>query len=569
MKKFWHDFIPASWLSLKGYSFGTLKADCLAGLTVSVIALPLSMAFAIASGVAPVMGLYTAIIAGFLVSLLGGSHFQVTGPTGAFVIVIYTIVQEQGYNNLCLATLVAGVILIAVALSKLGGLIKFIPYPLVTGFTTGIAVMIFFSQIKDFLGLKIAVFPSHFIPKCLSLMNAFPTWHPLTTLISASCLLLIICLRYFAPRIPWGITSIIILTLICWGFDLPVDTIQSRFGTIPHSFPLPSLPHFDFAIIDWYLILQSGLTIAFLAGVESLLSAVVADGLSGKSHKSSAELLALGLGNIASMIFGGLPATGAISRTAINIKSGAKTPVAALIQALFLLLMMLFLSPLVSRIPLGALASVLIIVAWNMSEINHFRHLFRAPAGDVAVLLTTFFLTIFVDLIVAIEVGMVLASFLFMKRVRDLSGVHALTLVDAGEMTPSKKDPDAIEKRAIPSGVEVYEITGLFFFGLADTLNQILANVSPPPKVFILRLRKIPAIDASGLHGLREFYYRCQKEGTLLLLSGVQPKVNAALHRFGVSTLIGEKHIFSHIDEALKQAHLQLESTSSCLKHID
>ncbi|MBP9842274.1 MAG: sulfate permease [Simkaniaceae bacterium] len=554
-RSFCHDFIPTSYLAFKqGYTAKCFRSDLFAGLTVGVIALPLAMAFAIASGVPPVTGLYTAIIAGFLVSLFGGSHFQITGPTGAFVIIIYTIIQEQGYNNLCLATLLAGVILLLAGLSKLGALIKFIPYPLVTGFTTGIAVMIFISQIKDFFGLSITTLPAHFIPKCLALFQSASTWHLPTTLVASLSLLLILLIRHFTPRIPWGITAITITTLICYFFQIPVDTIYSRFGEIPHTLPMPTFPHFDFVTTDWYLITQSAITIAFLAGIESLLSAVVADGMGGHSHKSSAELFAQGIGNIASILFGGIPSTGAIARTAMNIKSGAKSPLSGMIHAITLLLIMLFLSPLVSQIPLAALASVLVVVAWNMSEIHHFRHLFNAPRGDIAVLLTTFFLTIFVDLIVAIEIGMILAAFLFMKRVRDLSGVHSLTLIDAGEMKDVKSDPDAIEKKQIPPGVEVYEITGLFFFGLADTLNQILANCSPPPAVFILRLRKIPVIDASGMHGLREFYYRCQKHHTTLLLSGVQPKVASALHRFGISHLIGEEHIFTHIDASLQKA---------------
>ena len=553
---FWRDFIPVSWNSLKHYR--SFKADLFAGITVGVIALPLAMAFAIASGVPPAVGIYTAVIAGFLASLLGGSHFQITGPTGAFVIIIYTIIQEQGYNNLCLATLIAGVILMIAALSKLGALIKFIPYPLVTGFTTGIAVMIFSSQIKDFLGLSIAQLPVHFIPKCIALFKAISTWHLPTFLVSSGSLALIIFIRRFTPKIPWGIASIVIITFISWFFRIPVETIYTRFGEIPSSLPVPSFPHFDDAIIDWYLIIQSGITIAFLAGLESLLSAVVADGMSGHSHKSSSELLAQGIGNIASVCFGGIPATGAISRTAMNIKSGAKTPFAGMIHAITLLAIMFFLSPFVSQIPLGALAAVLVMISWNMSEIGHFKHLFKAPPGDVAVLLTTFFLTVFVDLIVAIEVGMILAAFLFMKRVRDLSGVHALTLIDAGETSEKRSDPDAIEKKQVPSGVEIYEITGLFFFGLADTLNQLLANFSSPPKIFILRLRKIPVIDASGMHALKEFYHRCQKTGTTLFLSGVHPQVNQALHRFGVSPLIGEGHIFPDIDTALKAATMVL-----------
>lgn len=547
------NFIPKSWVAIRDhYNWNTFKSDLIAGITVGIVALPLAMAFAIASGVTPASGLYTAIIAGFLVALLGGSYFQIAGPTGAFVVILYAIIQQHGYNGLAVATIFAGLILIIAALCRFGSLIKYIPYPLITGFTTGIALLIFVSQLKDFFGLKLAEMPSHFIPKMTALFNAAPTWDPITASVASGTLFLIILFRKFAPYIPWGIASIVLVTVACWAFQIPVETIYSRFGEIPTTLPLPSMPDFSIVYTDGYWLVESALTIAFLAGVESLLSAVIADGMTGRSHKSNSELLGQGVANIASILFGGIAATGALARTAMNIKSGAKTPVAGMIHSVTLLLIILFLAPIVSMIPLAGLSAVLMMVAWNMSEIRHFRHLFNAPAGDVAVLLTTFFLTVVFDLVVAIEIGMILSAFLLMKRIRDLSGVDALKIID--DEDESSNDPDAIEKKRVPDGVEVYEINGLYFVGIADTLNGILSNMETHPKIFILRMRKIPVIDASGMHGLKEFYQKCDKENTVLILSGVNPKVYKSIKKYGLVDLIGSKNICENIDASLKRA---------------
>lgn len=552
MKKYWSQFIPKTWLSLKeDYNLKKFKKDLIAGITVGVVALPLAMAFGIASGVTPISGLYTAIIAGFLISLLGGSYFQIGGPTGAFVVVIYAVVQQMGYSGLVLATILAGIILLIAGFFRLGALIKFIPYPLIIGFTTGIAFIIFFSQIKDFFGLQIANLPADFIPKSIALYSAFPTWHPPTFAIASGTLGLILLIRRFTPYLPWGITAIVVATAVTWGFHLPVETIADRFGEIPNSLPSFALPTLQGALSNWDQLVAAAFTIAFLAGIESLLSAIVADGMTGRRHKSNCELMAQGVANIGSVLFGGIPATGAIARTATNIKSGAQSPLAGMIHAFTLLLIVLFLAPIVSQIPIAALSAVLMMVAWNMSELGHFRHLFKAPLADVAVLLTTFFLTVIVDLIVAIEIGMILAAFLFMKRISDLSRI--VPLKDLAEEN-GKPDPDSIESRQIPSGVEVYEITGLFFFSLADTLKGVLSNLETPPKAFILRLRKIPIIDASGMHALGEFYHKCQREKTSLILSGVNPTVHKALKKFGLVDLIGEKQILPHIDPALERA---------------
>ncbi len=557
---FWTQFIPKTWLALKDhYTFAKFKKDLIAGITVGVVALPLAMAFGIASGVTPISGLYTAIIAGFVISLLGGSFFQIGGPTGAFVIVIYAVVAQLGLNGLMISTILAGLILLIAAFFRLGNLIKYIPYPLIIGFTTGIAFVIFFSQIKDFFGLQIDKLPVDFFAKCIALFSAFPTWHPPTFAVALGTLVLIILIRKFFPVLPWGISSIVVATAIAWGFHLPVETIQDRFGEIPSTLPSFTLPDFMTGFAAWDKIVPAAFTIAFLAGIESLLSAVVADGMTGRRHKSNCELMAQGIANIGSALFGGIPATGAIARTATNIKSGAQSPVAGMIHALTLLLIVLVCAPIVSQIPIAALSAVLVMVAWNMSELGHFRHLFKAPLGDVAVLLTTFLLTIVVDLIVAIEIGMILAAFLFMKRISDLSGV--VSLKSLNEENGEKPDPDAIETKRVPSGVEVYEIDGLFFFSLADTLKGVLSNMEAPPKVFILRLRKVPMIDASGMHALGEFYHKCAKEKTTLILSGVNPPVLKSLKKFGLVELIGQPQIFPHIDPALERARELTENT--------
>lgn len=553
---FWQEFIPKSWDFIKGnYSLALFKSDLIAGLTVGVVALPLAMAFAIASGLTPEQGLYTAIIAGFLISLLGGSRFQIGGPTGAFVVIIYGIVQRSGYDGLVIVTFIAGAILLVAAFSRLGNWIKYIPYPLVTGFTTGIAVIIFSSQIKDFFGLKITHMPADFISMWRALFSALPTLDLMTFAVAFATLALILLIRRFLPILPWGITAVAVATTISWGFDLPVETIAMRFGELKRTFPLPSFPTFSTSFSNWHSLFSDAITIAFLAGIESLLSAIVADGMAGTKHRSNCELMAQGIANVGSVIFGGIPATGAIARTATNIKTGGKTPIAGMIHSLTLFLIILAFAPIVSQIPLAALSAVLMMVAWNMSEIEHFRHLFKAPLGDIAVLMTTFLLTVLVDLTVAVEVGMILAAFLFMKRMADISKVTSLAVLEKeASDTIEKYDPDSIEKKNIPKGVEVYEITGPFFFGVADSLKQVLTNLEFSPKVFILRMRKVPVIDASGMHALREFYYRCQRDGTVLLLSGVSDSLTKSLKTFGVIDLIGKDHIFSHIDLALKRA---------------
>lgn len=549
------EFIPKTWICLKNkYTFNLFKHDLVGGVTVGIVALPLAMAFAIASGVPPVSGLYTAVIAGFIISLLGGSYSQIGGPTGAFVVIVYNIIQKHSYSGLILATILAGFILLAFAFFRLGTLIKYIPYPLVIGFTSGIAVIIFVSQIKDFFGLDIQNLPSEFIPKCIMIFSSFSSWHPLTFGVALGSLLLIILIRRFFPILPWGITAIVLTGGFSWILGLPVETIASRFGEIPRSFPIFSLPSFSVSLERWYSLIPEALTIAFLAGIESLLSAVVSDGMTGRRHKSNCELMAVGVANIGSVLFGGIPATGAIARTATSIKTGSKTPFAGIIHSATLLLILLVFAPVVSQIPLASLSAVLVMVAWNMSELHHFRNLFKAPPCDIAILLVTFLLTILIDLTVAVGVGIVLSSFLFIKRIGDVSQISPLYFSKDDSIENKEANQESIEQSAIPKGIEIYEITGPLFFGLADKLKDILSNIKFPPKVFILRMRQVPVIDATGMHALNELINKCERDHIFLILSEGNKPVLEALKKFKMIESIQIIKIFSNFDQALKKA---------------
>lgn len=552
-----HEFIPKSYLYLRiGYKFSTFKKDLLAGLTVGIIALPLAMAFAIASNVDPERGLYTAIIAGFLISALGGSRVQIGGPTGAFVVIVYGIIQRTGYEGLCMSMVIAAVFLILLGIFRIGSWVKYVPAPLITGFTTGIAVIIFSTQIKDFFGLQMEAPPADFIEKWVAYFKAFPTLDPLTLCLAIGTLGIILLIRRFTPWIPWGISAIVFATAVSTLFHLPLETIQSRFGEIPRSLPIPSLPCLSIPVDKFKEIFMDGITIAFLGAIESLLSAVIGDGMIGGRHRSNCELIAQGIANFGSVLFGGIPATGAIARTAANVKSGAQTPVAGMIHALTLFFILFYLAPIVSQIPLAALSAVLVMVSWNMSEIGHFTRLLKAPLGDRLILLTAFFLTVFIDITVAIFVGMILASFLFMKQMSQMSKAISLTNIfqESPDDFPEKKDPDDISKKAIPKGVEVYEIQGPFFFGAANILRDLLSTVSVMPKIFILRMRFVPMIDASGMFGIEEFYSECQKHDIILFLSGVHERIKQDLKKFGLIDSIGEQRIFPNIDAALAKA---------------
>lgn len=553
----WQEFIPKSYLYLRHkYSWDLFKRDLIAGTTVGVIALPLAMAFAIASGVSPERGIITAIIAGFLISALGGSRVQVGGPTGAFVVIIYGIIQRNGYQGLAICTLIAAIMMILMGICRLGSWIKYVPHPLITGFTTGIAVIIFSSQVKDFFGLNMGAVPADFIEKWSSYFQAMPTLHLPTLAMGIGSLGFILILRRFFPRVPWGIATIVFATLVYLLFDIPLQTIESRFGELPRTLPMPSIPSLLIPAGKLQEYFFDGLAIAFLGSIESLLSAVIADGMIGGRHKSNCELFGQGIANFICVLFGGIPATGAIARTAANVKSGAQTPMAGMIHAIVLFLIILFLAPVVSKIPLVALASVLIMVAWNMSEVNYFCALLRAPRGDVAILLTAFLLTVFVDITFAIALGMILAMFIFMKRMSEFSQTIHLTKLfqENGTEFPERNDPEAISKKTVPAHVEVYEINGPFFFGAADMLQDVLNNLQTHPKVFILRMRHVPIIDASGMHALKEFFHRCQKAHIQLLLSDIHGRPEYVLKKFGMNELIGDQNIFPDINSALIRA---------------
>ena len=541
---------PKLFTTLKGYTKEQFFSDATAGVIVGIVALPLAIAFGIASGVTPEKGIITAIIAGFIISALGGSRVQIGGPTGAFIIIVYGIVQNYGTTGLAIATIMAGVILVIMGLVKLGSLIKFIPYPVVVGFTSGIALLIFSTQIKDFFGLQIKSVPAEFHEKWMAYFGAFSTVNYYVLGIAMLSLLIMIFWPKITHRIPGSLVAIIVTTVIVIIFKLPVDTIGSRFGEIPSNLPAPSSFQINFSVIK--NLIGPATVIALLAAIESLLSAVVADGMIGSKHRSNMELVAQGVANIVTPFFGGIPATGAIARTATNIKNGGRTPVAGIIHAVTLLLIMLFFGSYAKLIPMATLAAVLVIVSYNMSEWHSFKSLLKSPKGDVAVLLTTFFLTVIFDLTIAIEIGMILAVILFMKRMAEVSNVSVVTreIEDQDEVP----DPNAIDKKQIPEGVEVFEINGPFFFGAAKKFKDQMLGIEDPPKVRIIRMRNVPAIDATGLQTLRDFYKDAKKQKTHMILSGVHTQPLFAMTQAGIFDLYGEENIFGNIDDSLDRA---------------
>ncbi|HEX3160684.1 MAG TPA: sulfate permease [Gemmatimonadaceae bacterium] len=546
--------VPKLVTSLRGYTRTQLLADSSAGVIVGIVALPLCIAFAIASGVTPERGLYTGIIAGFLISALGGSRVQVGGPTGAFVVIVYGIVQQYGVDGLMVATLMAGVILVVMGLTKMGGAIKFIPFPVTTGFTSGIALIIFSSQVKDLLGLGMGEVPSEFFAKWAAFGQAIGTINPWAAAISVATLLILTFWPRVSRRVPGPFVALILTTGVVALAGLPVETIGSRFGEINASLPSPSLPSVTWG--EARALVGPAFTIAILAAIESLLSAVVADGMIGGRHRSNMELVATGVANIASPLFGGIPATGAIARTATNVKSGGRTPVAGMVHALTLLLVTLFFGRWASLIPLATLAGILVIVAYNMSEWRVFRSELRGPRNDAAVMVATFALTVIVDLSVAIGVGMVLAAFLFMKRMSEVTNVRFVTR----EFTESPDDRDDRTDRPgdVPPGVEIYEIDGPFFFGAAQKFKDTLAEVSRKPKVLIISLRDVPSIDSTALHALQDIVRRSQGDGTLVLLSEVRAQPLVAIGRSALLDELGEEQLFGNMDDALARAREHL-----------
>ena len=550
--------VPKSLTTLRSYNRSQFSADVVAGVIVGIVALPLAIAFAIASGVTPDRGLYTAIIAGFLISALGGSRVQIGGPTGAFVVIVYGIVQRFGIDGLIVATLMAGVILIVLGVARMGAAIKFIPHPVVVGFTSGMAIIIFTSQVKDFLGLKVANLPAEFIPKWRVIASHLDSIDITTAVISMLALAIMLVWPRVSRRIPGPFVALIVTTVVARVFNLPVETIGTRFGAISASFPHPVVPHVTLDQLRG--LVAPAFTIALLAAVESLLSAVVADGMIGGRHRSNMELVAQGIANIVSPLFGGIPATGAIARTATNVKNGGRTPVAGMVHALTLLLITLFFGRWAALIPLATLAAILVVVSYHMSEWRTFRGELTAPKSDVVVLLTTFALTVIIDLTVAIEVGMVLAAFLFMRRMAEVTNISVVTRELADEDGDDEGDPNAVRDRSVPDGVEVFEINGPFFFGAAEQFKDTLNEVARKPKVLIIRMRAVPAIDATGLHVLQELARRYRREGTLLLLSDVHAQPMFALVRSDILPEIGEENLFGNIDDALNGArdHLGL-----------
>ena len=550
--------VPKLITTLKTYDRAQLAADVGAGVIVGIVALPLAIAFGIASGVTPERGLYTAIIAGFLISALGGSRVQIGGPTGAFVVIVYGIVQRYGLDGLMVATLMGGVILVGFGLARLGGAIKFIPFPVVTGFTSGIALIIFSGQVKDLLGLPIATLPADFIGRWAAYARHTTEVHWPAALVSALTLAILVLWPRLNSRIPGPFVALLATTALAALLHLPVETIGTRFGAIDVAFPRPTLPAVSLATAT--ALVGPAFTIALLAGIESLLSAVVSDGMIGGKHRSNMELVAQGVANIVSPLFGGIPATGAIARTATNVKSGGRTPVAGMVHALTLLLITVFFGRWAALIPMATLAAILVVVSYHMSEWRTFRSELRAPRSDLLVLLTTFLLTVLVDLTVAVEVGLVLAAFLFMRRMAEVTNVSAITREFDESSDDEERDPNSLSRRSVPPGVEVYEINGPFFFGAAEKFKETMTQLRGRPAVLILRLRNVPAMDSTGLHALRDVVTRFRRQGTRVILSDVHAQPMVALQRSALADEISDEDLAGNIDDALNlaRAHLGL-----------
>ena len=539
------EFKPKLVSCLKNYSKETFMADLMAGIIVGIVALPLAIAFGIASGVSPEKGIITAIIAGFIISLMGGSKVQIGGPTGAFIVIIYGIIQQYGEAGLIVATLMAGVLLVLLGVFKLGAVIKFIPYPIIVGFTSGIAVTIFTTQIADIFGLSFGEekVPGDFVGKWMIYFRHFDTVNWWNTIVSVVSIIIIAITPKFSKKIPGSLIAIVVVTAAVYlmktfgGIDC-IQTIGDRF-TIKSELPDAVVP-----ALDWEAIRELfpvAITIAVLGAIESLLSATVADGVIGDRHDSNTELIAQGAANIVAPLFGGIPATGAIARTMTNINNGGKTPIAGIIHAVILLLILLFLMPLAQYIPMACLAGVLVIVSYNMSGWRVFKALLKNPKSDVTVLLITFFLTVIFDLTVAIEVGLIIACVLFMKRVMETTEISVIT---------DEIDPNLI----IPKGVEVYEINGPYFFGIATKFEDTMAQLGDRPKVRIIRMRKVPFIDSTGIHNLTVLCEMSQKEKTTVILSGVNDKVHKVLEKSGFYELLGKENICPNINIALERA---------------
>lgn len=547
--------VPKIVTTLKDYDRRQFAHDLAAGAIVGVVALPLAIAFAIASGVTPDRGLWTAIVAGFIISALGGSRVQIGGPTGAFVVIVYSIVQKYGVDGLIVATFMAGVLLIIFGLARFGAAIKFIPHPVVIGFTSGIAVVIFSGEVKDLLGLQMGAVPPDFIGKWIAYGHASGI-SPGAIGLAALSLAIILAWPRVSRRIPGPLVALVVATALAKLLELPVETIGSRFGAISVSLPRPHIPDISFA--QAMSLVGPAFAIALLGGIESLLSAVISDGMIGGRHRSNMELVAQGVANIASASFGGIPATGAIARTATNVKNGGRTPIAGIVHTLTLLLITAVFGRWASSIPMAVLAAILVVVAYHMSEWRSFVAELSSPRSDIMVMLTTFILTVIVDITVAIEVGMVLAAFLFIKRMSEVTNISAVTRELRDEDGDDEGDPNAVRRRTVPKGVEIYEINGPFFFGAAETFKETLATVAGNPRVLIIRMRSVLALDSTGMHALKEVVHRSRREKTLVLLSDVHMQPLVALTGSAVLDEIGKENLFGNLDDALNRARRHL-----------
>jgi len=539
--------------TLKTYSGKQFTNDLFAGIIVGVVALPLAIAFAIASGVTPEKGLITAVVAGLIISVMGGSRVQIGGPTGAFIIIVYGIVQAYGVSGLIIATFMAGIMLLIMGFARLGTVIKYIPHSLIVGFTSGIALIIFSSQVKDFLGLSMGDVPADFLEKWKAFFLHIRTINLYAVGVAVATILIIVLWPKVNKKIPGSLISILITTAAVQFFHLPVETIGSRFGVISSSIPAPQIPHIDYTTFKQ--LIQPAFTIAMLGAIESLLSAVVADGMISGNHRSNTELIAQGSANIFSSLFGGIPATGAIARTATNVKNGGRTPVAGIVHALTLLLILLIAGTWASLIPIANLAGILVIVAYNMSEWKNFRSILKGPKGDALVLLITFFLTVLIDLTVAIEVGIVLAAFLFMRNIIRFSGVNTYT----EEIEDEHFGYDLVEnKYPIPKKVAVFEITGPLFFGAAYKVKDAMRYLEKHHEVLIIRMRHVPLIDATGIQALQDVVRALKKQRTKLILSEVNnPQVLKELKDSRLLFAIGKGNVLATLEQALEKAKME------------
>ena len=545
----------------KGISKEQFQKDLIAGLIVGIVALPLAIAFAIASGVSPDKGLITAIVAGLVISVLGGSRVQIGGPTGAFSVIVYAVVQEGGVDGLIIATFMAGIILIAMGLARLGNLLKFIPHPLIVGFTSGIAIIIFSSQIKDFFGLSIETVPADFIEKWKVYALHFSSINWAAVAIATGTILLAFNFHRISKKIPGSIVAILLSTLAVYFFDIPVATIETVFGEIPNNLSMPQFPHINFATVQ--KLIQPAFAIALLGGIESLLSAVVSDGMIGGRHRSNAELVAQGVANCFSSMFGGIPATGAIARTATNVKNGGRTPIAGIVHALVLLVIMRVLAPYAKLIPMACLAGILIVVAYHMSEWRQFRSLLKGNKSDVMILLVTFFFTVIFDLVIAIEIGIVLSSFVLMKRMSDNTTVQLATDLFSNNSNSEELFED--ELPFLPKGVTMYEIHGPLFFGATQTFQDTMSRLQDRPKVLILRMRHVPFIDATGIYRLIEIIKKFSEQNTAIILSGVNDNVLKDLEKSNIHSVLSKENLTNSIEKASERAAQIIEGKTQAI----